>query len=164
MEDEGLTPGVEHGQRADVDMQAGSGDIGQGTSRRAKEQVIEEPWPAASDDVQRFGNGEHDMEVRHWQQLTASCFHPFGTSRSLTAWTAATPTGVPLHVLVSATITSLAFSSESWRAARSDGPKSLALAGGRGVREDELLVSGSDDGAEIMLGVHVSRRARVETE
>src|SRR6202163_3196044 len=69
----GRAPGMEHGSDADAGTEVlwGSGDRGQGLGRDLEQQIVDDRLVVTGDVADRRRQREHDMEVRHRQQI---CF------------------------------------------------------------------------------------------
>src|SRR6266446_5713355 len=112
VEDEGLSPGVEHGETSGLDAEAAGGDVEQGRAGSAEQQIVEEARCVESDDVERLGHGEDDVKIGNGEKLVTSRVEPAQAGRTAAAGTASVAARMPLHVLVAAAIAELALPAE----------------------------------------------------
>ena len=123
MMDEGLAPGVEHGDEADLraKMPRVGGDGVEGLGRRLKQDVVNGCFVVTRERSDRLGDGEDDVEVFAVEQFGRALLDPRGAGERLALGTVAITAGVVGDALVSARVTRLDMSTASGRAARFDG-------------------------------------------
>jgi hypothetical protein len=94
-----------------------------------------------------FGQCEHDVEILDRQQLGLSLRQPPGTRYGLAFWAMPIPTGVVGDGCVSAVIAAIHMTTESGRAAVSDGPKCpfLMTTEHRSPASEEIAFESAED-------------------
>jgi len=80
-----LSPGVQHGQEADLraQMLGVGGDAAQCLRRRPEQDVVDHDLVLEGDDGDLVRHGEHDVEVRHVQQFCLTVREPLGACETL---------------------------------------------------------------------------------
>lgn len=96
MKRERLTPGVEHGHKADLgpEMFGIGGDLPQGLRGSMEEQIVDDPFVLQADLSDRLGQCENHMEITDRQQLGLPRLQPPGLGCGLTLRAMPVPTGV----------------------------------------------------------------------
>lgn len=96
MPDEGLPPRVENAEEADrgAEVFRVGGDLEERGGARAKQEVIHQCGVAATQRMERVGQREDDVDVRHVQQLALAGGQPAVTGLRLTLRTVPVPTRV----------------------------------------------------------------------
>jgi hypothetical protein len=86
MECHGLTPTVQHRDRAHLSTQVSriGSDIAQRFGSRAEQNGVDHPLVLERDLRRRYRQGEDEMKIRHRKQLRLPRFEPFGTRQALT--------------------------------------------------------------------------------
>jgi hypothetical protein len=81
----GLTPGVQHAEEADfrTEMLGVGCDGAQRLRRRAEQNIVHHGLVLERDDLDLRWHGEHDVEVRHIEQLRLAVLQPLGTREAL---------------------------------------------------------------------------------
>ena len=90
---EGLSPGVQDGEKADLGAQMCrvAGDGPQGLGRGAEEDPIDDRFVLVGDDGDRGGQGEHDMEILGRQEIRRAGDDPRCTRQGLALGTVTIP-------------------------------------------------------------------------
>jgi len=117
-----LTPGVEHGQDADLRAQMlwiGC-DPAQRLGHRTEQNVVNHDLVLEGDDLDLPGHREHDVEVGHVEQFRLTVLEPLGACEPLALWTVPVPARVVGHTLVTAIAAALDVAAESSGAATLD--------------------------------------------
>ena len=101
---QGLPPGVQHGQKADLRTQMlGVGDGGaQRLRHRPEQDVVNQGLVLKRDDRNLARNPEHDMVVGHVEQFRLTVLKPLGACEALALWTIAVPARVVSDTLMTA--------------------------------------------------------------
>jgi hypothetical protein len=120
VKDQGLAPGVKHGEDADVCAKRRGRDIDQGLASGAKQNRIEDLRRVLDQRVQTLRDGEDDMEVGNVEDLFAPLLEPVLAGLGPTAGTMAVAARVPEGVLVIAPITLIEMSAHGLGAAVGD--------------------------------------------
>ena len=82
---QGLSPGVQHRQKADLraEMLGVGGDGAQCLRRRPEQDVVDHGLVLERDHLDLGRHGEHDVEIRHVEQLRLAVLQPFAPARDL---------------------------------------------------------------------------------
>ena len=72
MADEGLPPGVQNAEEADpgAEVSGGGRHVEEGVGACPKQQLIDHRGIASAEDMERMGQGEDHVDVRHREDLT----------------------------------------------------------------------------------------------
>src|SRR5271165_3300596 len=128
-----LSPGMEHAEEADVGSQA-LGIASQFEHRRragAVEQIVEPPLVLQEQSGEFMGQREHDVEVRHGQQLSRPRGQPLGARVPLALGTVPIAAGVERDGLMAAADALIAMTTLCRGAAADDGIEHLAMRPGK---------------------------------
>ena len=93
---QGLTPGVQHRDEADLGAEVSrvGRDGAQRRGRAAEQDVVDGALVLQGDRGDGFGEGEDDVEVRHGQQVGLAGLQPQGAGQRLALGTVAVSAGV----------------------------------------------------------------------
>jgi hypothetical protein len=83
---EGLAPGVEDGEEAQLSPEVAGvgGDVLKGRGRRAQEKVVDDSGVLEGEGREGLGQGEHDVGIGHLQHLGLAGLEPAGLGAALT--------------------------------------------------------------------------------
>src|SRR5437867_2453481 len=126
---QGLSPGMQNTEEADLSAEAGGiGGNFQKCSRAGFEQQAEEELLVLPDQRhQRMGHAEHQVEIAHWQQFPSARTQPLLSCVGLALRTVAVSAGVVRDDLMSAANALIAMAAERGCAAALDGPEHFEL-------------------------------------
>src|SRR5882762_9139795 len=84
----GLPPGVQHTQEADLRAQMLwiGGDLTQRLRRRSEQDIVDDGLVLEGDDLDLLGHREHDVEVGHVEQFGLTVREPLGARETLALW------------------------------------------------------------------------------
>ena len=88
------------------------GDGTQGLRCRAEQDVVDDRLVLQSDGGDRRGHGEHDVEIRHRQQLGLSISEPLRAGQALALWAVPVAAGIVRNAYLAAVGTSLDMAAE----------------------------------------------------
>src|ERR1700744_5019754 len=117
-----LCPGVQHAEEADLhaEMLGIGGDDAQGLRCRTEQDIVDHRLVLERDDLDLRRYGEHDVEVRHVEQLRLAILQPLGAREILTLWAVAISARVVRDTLMAAVTAALDVTAESGGAATLD--------------------------------------------
>ena len=142
-----LPPSVQHSQKADSSTEVFlvGRHLQKGLGGRPEEHPVEFTPVAQSQLGQRLGQREHDVEVRHVQQLRLARFEPTGARRGLALRAVAVAAGIVGMTLEAAAVAGKGVSTQDRRATGGDVRQRPALFG----RERRAV--GSQEGRPIQV-------------
>lgn len=120
MQQQLLAPGVEHGGEADPCPQVAMGDLEECFRGGFEEQFQGECRDTSEEGVERRGDGEDRVKVRHREQGLLLGLGPQGLLERAAAWTVAVTTGVVGHTSMATPVALLEVSAELSGAARDE--------------------------------------------
>src|SRR5436309_11357123 len=95
--------------------------LGSPAMTSGEQDVVELAWPGQSKGIERVGDGEDDVEIRHGQQLALALLEPLLAGLGLTARTMPVPARMPDHVTIAAMSTFIEMTAEGRSTAERDG-------------------------------------------
>ena len=130
---QGLTPGVQHAEEADLGAEVGrvGGDPAQGLGRGMEQDVVDHRLVLEGDDGDLVRHREDDVEVGSIEQLRLAVRQPLGAGEGLALGAVPVAAGVVGDALVAAVITLLDMAAERGRPAEFDRAHGVALHGGQ---------------------------------
>ena len=148
VQEEILSPTVEHGEEADLGAQMfGIGsDGGQSLGRGSEQNTVEEIFVLVSNGGDRFGEGEDDMKIRSRENFRFPFFDPFGTRQGLALGAMSVAAAIVSVTLVRAAVAVLEMTTKGCRPAHLDRGHDASLCGGE--RRTMLLAIGVTIAAE----------------
>src|SRR5947209_1353988 len=163
MKSEGLSPGVQHGQRANACAEAFwiAGNDQQRLAYCREEDVIDLARTGQDKGIERVGNGEDHVEVRYREKLALALFEPLLASLGLTARAVPVPARVPDDVAKAATGALVEMTAEGWSAAERDGAQGTALWARQSMTLFVPRTNPADNLAERDAGQHDDRPSEV---
>ncbi len=131
-----LLPGMQHQREARRAAQPArvGGKCVQRSCRRTEQQRVERARVAAGQPVDRVRQGEHQMEIRHRQQLPPPRREPSLLGARLALRAVAVTAGVVLIAQHTATVTALDMPAQRWGAAGDNRTPRLVLYDGQSMR------------------------------
>jgi hypothetical protein len=103
------------------------GEFGEGGRRGAEEHLVDHPRALSDQRMERMRQGEHQMEIRHRQQLLAPFRQPVLLGSGLALWAVAVAARVIDVARHPAAVTGLDVAAEDGRATGDDRPPDLGL-------------------------------------
>lgn len=149
-------PRCEARERTNLDFELALSDVGERGSDRSEEEIVENARCVQGQNVQLLGHSEDHVKVRDREKLGRTGIEPFAACRRLATRTSPVPAGMPLNVLVAATVTLLPLPAEGGRSARANRAQCFPLHGSGAMSTTVAFTAGSHDRAEIALGHHGS--------
>src|SRR5712692_8707741 len=151
MEEEVLSPGVQHGGETDFRSQVpgGGGDLLQGPGDGSEQDIKKDGLVAESERIQFVRNGEDDVEVGNRQERGQSFFEPIVAGYVLALGTVAIAAGMVGDALVTAGVALVQVSAEGGRAALRDVAHHLLLCGRRRVPAAILIAMRTENAGDL---------------
>lgn len=130
---QGLAPGVEYGEETDLSTEVlGIGTDGAQRLRGGGEEHVVEQRPILKGDGgDRFGQGEHDMEILTLEQFRLALLEPRRARQGLTLRTVSVPAAIVSDALMLAAIALFDVTAQSSATAHLDGVQYAALSTGQ---------------------------------
>jgi hypothetical protein len=141
MEQDVLSPGVQHGSETDFrsQMPGSGGNLLQGPGGGSEQDIKEDGLVTESQRIQFVRQGEDDMEVGNRQERGQSFFEPIVAGDALALGTMAIAAGMVRDALVTAGVALVQMSAEGGGAALDDVAHHLSLRGRRRIPAAILL-------------------------
>ena len=148
VEEEILSPTVEHGKEADLGTEMfGIGrDGGQSLGRGSEQDAVDDIFVLVRHGGDRFGEGEDDMKIRSRENFRFSFFDPFRTRQRLALGAMSVAAAIVSVTLVRTAVAALEMTTQGRRAAHLDRGHDASLC--RGERRTMLLAIGFTIAAE----------------
>ena len=124
-----LSPGMQHAKKPDLcsQMLRVAGEFEQRRSAGSEEQIVKQPLVLQDKSREFVRQGEDDVEVRNWQQLSRSLSHPSDACAPLAPWTVPVPARVVRDGLMAAARALITMAAQGRSAASGDGIEHLAM-------------------------------------
>jgi len=124
-----LSPGMEHAKKPDLcsQMLRVAGEFEQRLCAGPEEQIVKQPLVLQSESREFVRQGEDDVEVRNWQQLSRPRSHPSGTCVPLASWAVPVPARVVRDGLMTAARALITMAAQGRSATSNDGIEHPAM-------------------------------------
>ena len=131
MADQGLAPGVQDGRDAQLHAETVLAELEQGLTRGGKQERIKRALVLLDERVEHVGQGENQMEVRHWQKRALLLFEPAVSRLALAERAMAVAAGVRHKMALAALLAAVAMAAQGERTAGQERTQDLPMMRGQ---------------------------------
>ena len=124
-----LSPGMQHAKKSDLcsQMLRVAGEFEQRRCAGSEEQIVKQPLVLQDKSREFVRQGEDDVKVRNWQQLSRPGSQPSGACVPLAPWAVPVPARVVRDGLMAAARALITMAAQGRSAASGDGIEHLAM-------------------------------------
>jgi hypothetical protein len=161
-----LLPRMQHQResRFPAEMARIGGELGQGGRSRREQRLVDQARSHGDQTVQRMGQREHQMEVRHRQQLAAALGKPGFLGAGLALRTVPVAAGMMDMAKGTTNIAAFDMAAQGRRAAGDNGPPGLCLGDAQGMTGEIRRAEGGEHPGQTGRRRHYGRVSRSRGE